>query len=67
MSPTGGLAPDHKTIADFKNGPAIRAARAQFVVLCQQIGQFGGGLCSRETRPSASPTPSPARGEGRGN
>jgi len=43
---TGKLAPDHKTIADFRrdNGPAIQAACAQFVVLCRQIGLFGSAL-----------------------
>ncbi len=43
---TGRLAPDHKTIADFRkdNGPAIQAACAQFVVLCRQIGLFGAAL-----------------------
>src|SRR5262249_49609829 len=37
---TGRLAPDHKTIADFRrdNGPAIRKACAQFVALCREIG-----------------------------
>src|SRR6195256_2017287 len=39
---TGRLAPDFKTIADFRkdNGKAIRAACAQFVVLCRQLGLF---------------------------
>lgn len=34
--------PDFKTIADFRrdNGPAIRAACAQFVVLCRQFNLF---------------------------
>jgi hypothetical protein len=34
--------PDFKTIADFRrdNGPAIRAACAQFVVLCRQLNLF---------------------------
>jgi transposase len=43
---TGRLAPDHKTIADFRkdNGPAIQAACAQFVVLCRDIGLFGSAL-----------------------
>ena len=43
---TGRLAPDHKTIADFRkdNGPAIQAACAQFVVLRRQIGLFGAAL-----------------------
>lgn len=37
---TGRLAPDHKTIADFRkdNGPAIRKVCSQFVALCRQIG-----------------------------
>jgi transposase len=39
---TGRLAPDFKTIANFRrdNGPAIRAACGQFVVLCRQLGLF---------------------------
>jgi transposase len=39
---TGRLAPDFKTIANFRrdNGPAIRAVCAQFVVLCQRLGLF---------------------------
>ena len=34
--------PDFKTIADFRrdNGPAIRAACAQFVVLCRKLNLF---------------------------
>ena len=37
---TGRLAPDHKTIADFRkdNGPAIRKVCARFVALCRQLG-----------------------------
>ena len=36
---TGRLAPDFKTIANFRrdNGAAIRAACAQFIVLCRQL------------------------------
>src|SRR5499427_4353113 len=36
----GRLAPDHKTIADFRkdNGPAIRKVCAEFVALCREIG-----------------------------
>ena len=36
----GRLAPDHKTIADFRkdNGPAIKTVCAQFVELCRQMG-----------------------------
>ena len=39
---TGRLAPDHKTIANFRkdNGPAIQAACGQFVVLCRELGLF---------------------------
>jgi len=39
---TGRLAPDFKTIADFRkdNGEAIRAVCSQFVVLCRQLGLF---------------------------
>lgn len=39
---TGRLAPDFKTIADFRrdNGSAIRAACTQFVVLCRGLGLF---------------------------
>ncbi|MBG0808152.1 IS1182 family transposase [Methylosinus sp. H3A] len=38
----GRLAPDFKTIADFRrdNGPAIRAACAQFMGLCRQFDLF---------------------------
>src|SRR5882757_6979918 len=37
---TGRLAPDHKTIADFRkdNGAAIRKACARFVALCRELG-----------------------------
>jgi transposase len=36
----GRLAPDHKTIADFRkdNGPALRKVCARFVELCRQMG-----------------------------
>ena len=45
---TGKLAPDHKTIADFRkdNGPAIQAACAQFVVLCRQLGLFAQAVAA---------------------
>jgi len=41
---TGRLAPDHKTIADFRrdNGPGICRACAQFVELCRRIGVLKG-------------------------
>src|SRR5712672_157761 len=37
---TGRLAPDHKTIADFRkdNGRSIRQVCSRFVVLCRRIG-----------------------------
>jgi Transposase domain (DUF772) len=36
----GRLAPDHKTIADFRkdNGPALRKVCARFVELCRELG-----------------------------
>ena len=39
---TGRLAPDFKTIADFRkdNGPAIRATCRQFVDLCRRLELF---------------------------
>ena len=39
---TGRLAPDHKTIADFRkdNGRAIRQVCTRFVVLCRTMGLF---------------------------
>jgi transposase len=39
---TGHLAPDFKTVADFRrdNGPAIRRVCAQFVELSRQVGLF---------------------------
>ena len=39
---TGRLAPDFKTIADFRkdNGPAIRATCRQFVDLCRRLDLF---------------------------
>jgi len=42
----GKLAPDHKTIADFRrdNGNPIRAVFREFTVLCRKLGLFGGQL-----------------------
>ena len=39
---TGRLAPDFKTIADFRknNGPAIQAVCARFVEVCVDLGMF---------------------------
>ncbi len=41
---TGRLAPDHKTIADFRrdNGPAIRKVCGRFVLPRRQLGLLGG-------------------------
>ena len=41
---SGRLAPNFKTIADFRrdNGKAIRKVRSQFVMLCRQIGLLNG-------------------------
>ena len=38
----GRLAPDFKTIADFRkeNGAAIQSVCSQFVVLCRELGLF---------------------------
>ena len=40
------LAPDFKTIADFRrdNGPAIREVCRQFTLLCRELALFGGEL-----------------------
>ena len=40
---TGRLAPDHKTIADFRrdNGDAIRKVCGQFVLMARKLGLFG--------------------------
>lgn len=37
---TGRLAPDHKTIANFRkdNGPAIRRVCSMFIALCRKVG-----------------------------
>ncbi len=43
---TGRLAPDFKTIADFRrdNGPAIQQACTRFVALCRDIHLLDGGV-----------------------
>lgn len=45
---TSKLAPDHKTIANFRkdHGPAIQAACAHFVVLCRRMGLFTQALAA---------------------
>ena len=42
----GRLAPDFKTIADFRrdNGPAIRATCRQFVAVCRQLDLFAEAI-----------------------
>src|SRR5215207_2244225 len=41
---TGRLAPDHKTIADFRkdNGSALRQVCTRFVALCREVGLVSG-------------------------
>ncbi len=43
---TGKLAPDFKTIADFRrdNGPAIRRGCGQFVLLCRNLNLFSEAM-----------------------
>src|SRR5271169_6883621 len=43
---SGRLAPDFKTIADFRkdNGQAIRSVCREFIVLCQRLGLFTDAL-----------------------
>jgi transposase len=45
---TGRLAPDFKTIADFRkdNGPAIRTACARFIGLCRDLGLFARAVAA---------------------
>jgi len=42
----GKLAPDHKTIADFRkdNRPALQTVARQFTLLCRKLELFGGQL-----------------------
>ena len=53
---TGRLAPDFKTIADFRrdNGPAIRMVCRQFVLLCREPG-CSSRRWSRSTAASSRP------------
>jgi len=45
---TGRLAPDFKTIADFRkdNGPAIRATRRRFVAMCRRLNLFAHAVAA---------------------
>ena len=49
---TGRLAPDHKTIADFRkdNGTAIRKVCARFVALCRMMGLLTQAPNKRDAR-----------------
>src|SRR3990170_1872150 len=53
----GRLAPDHKTIADFRkdNGPAIKKVCARFVDLCRQMGLLAKASVAIERQVLASP------------
>ncbi|MGY4432766.1 transposase [Bradyrhizobium sp. F1.13.1] len=52
----GRLAPDHKTIADFRkdNGLALRRVCARFVELCREMGLLAtaGVATSQESAPT---------------
>jgi transposase len=63
---TTRLAPDHKTIADFRkeNGAAIRKVCARFVALCRQFGLLAAARTSPLARQSRL-TRSPRRHRGR--
>ena len=45
---TGRLAPDFKTIADFRrdNGPSIRTACARFIQICRQLELFAHAVAA---------------------
>jgi transposase len=45
---TGRLAPDFKTIADFRrdNGASIRAACGRFILICRQLGLFAHAVAA---------------------
>lgn len=45
---TGRLAPDFKTIADFRkdNGPAIQSICAQFIAICSELGMFNHAVAA---------------------
>ena len=57
---TGRLAPDHKTIADFRkdNAGAFKAVVREFTRLCRQLDLFGGQLLAIDgTKIKASNAP----------
>ncbi len=59
---TGRLAPDFKTIADFRkdNGPAIRATCRRFIDLCRRLDLFfhaaGAAWSATTSRPPSTPS-----------
>ena len=56
---TGRLAPDFRTIADFRkdNGAAIRAVCARFVVLCRELGLFTRAVVAIDGSKFCRPAP----------
>lgn len=61
---TGGLAPDFKTIADFRraNGAAIRKVCSRFVMLCRQLKLFTQAVVAiDDSKFKAVNRPMPAR------
>jgi hypothetical protein len=58
---TGRLAPDHKTIADFRkdNGPAIKKACAQFCHRRRNLAPRAHADLSRHRRHRSDSVPSP--------
>jgi len=69
----GRIAPDFKTIANFRkdNSKAIRGFCRQFVVLCQQLGLFGENLVACHDAGITAYVPKPmtsgAKADGRFN
>ncbi len=57
---TEGLAPEHKTIADFRkdHAPAIQQACAQFVMLCRELGLFSKAIVAVDEH-NEQPAPQP--------
>ena len=55
---TGRLAPDFKTIADFRkdNGAAIRATCQQFVALCRKLNLFTQAMVAIDGSPGSRPS-----------
>ena len=64
---TGRLAPDHKTIADFRkdNGRAIRKVCARFVALCRRLELFTEACVAIDGSRSRRSTPATGTSRGR--